>query len=464
MNSILSSFANKFNTKISNFFSKESLTLRCYAFFTGFIRRERILTASDLISMLAISSFSSKPATLLDMTAILSAINPKANMKAQSLQERINSNECVAFLKMTLEDVFQQKILNIPQFQSELLKPFKRVLVEDSSKWELNECLANIFEGHGGNGSKSYIKINVIHDLVSGRFVHFSEHSGTKSDQTVGKESLNLFKEGDLILRDLGYFNIESLEKIQKNGAYYLSRISGNTAIRLEKNSEPVRFKELFDKKSINGKLDLYVYVGTKKHFTRLVAFRAPKEVAEQRRRKLNKTSKQQGHKTSSENISRLDFAIYVTNVSADIWPIEIIATIYRLRWQIELVFKSWKSQLRIQFMEGKNPNRIIVLLYSKWIAIIICTNFYELAMYYLKEFMNKEASFYKLVNWFLVNNNFRDVILKKITMKWLKGFVRDLGSGWCKDKRNKGKSTREMVDSKIPSYIEETYNQALQA
>jgi hypothetical protein len=183
--------------------------------------------------------------------------------------------------------------LNVLQHQYELFKPFKRILIEDSSKWELSDYLESTFKGFGGNGSKSYLKINVIYDLFSGRFVHLSEHSGCKSDQTIGRESLEFFQAGDFILRDLGYLQMKGLEKIQEIGAHYLSRISGSTTIRLEKKSDPVQFGKLFDKKSINGKLDIYVYVGTEKHYTRLVAFRAPQGVAEKRRRNLNKTSVQ---------------------------------------------------------------------------------------------------------------------------------------------------------------------------
>lgn len=455
MNRIVSSFTNNFNTNISGFFSKNNTLLRCYAAYTGFIKRERILTASDLISMLAISSFSSKAKSLLEMTSILRSINPKVSITPQSLQGRINSDECVAFLKIVLANVFHRNILNVLQHQYELFKPFKRILIEDSSKWELSDYLESTFKGFGGNGSKSYLKINVIYDLFSGRFVHLSEHSGCKSDQTIGRESLEFFQAGDFILRDLGYLQMKGLEKIQEIGAHYLSRISGSTTIRLEKKSDPVQFGKLFDKKSINGKLDIYVYVGTEKHYTRLVAFRAPQGVAEKRRRNLNKTSVQKGHKTTAENMSRQDFTIYITNVGTDIWPMEIIATIYRLRWQIELIFKSFKSQLKIEYMPGKNKNRILTLLYSKWLAIIICTNFYELGMYYLNKYTDKEASFHKVINWFLTNENFRRVILIGVTIKFVKTFILDLDSGWSKDKRIKRKSSREMIKNKTPSYVE---------
>lgn len=454
MNSIISSFAFQFNEKISNFFSKDNVALRCSAIFTGFIKRERKITASDMITMLAISSFRSKASTLADMTKILSSLNPNSTITTQSLQERINTKECVAFVKMVLQDIFQQRILEVVQSEIELLKSFNRVLVEDSSKWELSNLLQAHFKGHGGNGSKSAIKINTIYDLLGGRFVHLSEHSGAKSDQTLGQETLEHLQKNDLIIRDLGYLKITNLDKIKQIGAFYLSRISGSTTIRLEKNGPPVSFGKLFDKKSIKGILDIYVYVGTDKHYTRLVAYRVPKQIAAERKRKLNQHCKLKGHKTASENVSRKGYNIYITNVSAEIWPPELLATIYRLRWQIELIFKSWKSQLKIDCMAGKDQHRILVLLYSKWIAILICTNFYELAKYYLKNSENKEASYYKIINWFLVDDNFRKVIVRGATIKYMKDFINDICKEWSKNKRNKRKSSMEMVENKTPSYL----------
>lgn len=76
---------------------------------------------------------------------------------------------------------------------------------------------------------------------------------------------------------------------------------------------------------------------------------------------------------------------------------------------------------------------------------------------------MNKEASYYKVINWFLINDNFRKVILKKTTVKWVGWFIENMGSNWCKDKRSR-KTTKEMVQNKLPSYTEGNFNQILVA
>jgi len=50
-----------------------------------------------------------------------------------------------------------------------------------------------------------------------------------------------------------------------------------------------------------------------------------------------------------------LSFSFYITNVPITVWTTDVIGTIYQLRWQIELIFKQWKSLLKIDFLTNLN-------------------------------------------------------------------------------------------------------------
>ena len=77
--------------------------------------------------------------------------------------------------------------IDLKELQPALIKPFSRVLIEDSTKCELAKELQKEFHGFGGNASQSSLKINTVYDLIKAKFVHMSEHSGTMSDQTLGQ-------------------------------------------------------------------------------------------------------------------------------------------------------------------------------------------------------------------------------------------------------------------------------------
>ncbi len=55
-----------------------------------------------------------------------------------------------------------------------------------------------------------------------------------------------------------------------------------------------------------------------------------------------------------------------------EIAPINLVGTIYRIRWNIELIFKTWKSQLHLDILKGTRPERIEVFLYAKLVGILL--------------------------------------------------------------------------------------------
>lgn len=192
------------------------------------------------------------------------------------------------------------------------------------------------------------------------------------------------------------------------------------------------------------------MFIGKEKFYTRLIAYKVPEEIANKRRHNLNKTAKHHGRKTLTENSIRQGYSIFITNVHVVIWPTKIIQTIYRLRWQIELVFRSWKSQLKIHFLQGTSENRIRTLLYAKWLAIVICTYIFELITWYSKKYLGEESSFHKLINWFLIDSRFKELIVGDLSV--IRKLLNELGDGWNKQKKRT--SSMSMVENKEASYV----------
>jgi hypothetical protein len=451
LHSTISISLEKFKEKISNLFTPDSIFLRYMSLASGLIQRMRVLKPDKLLSMLAIASFRSKPSTLTDMASIYKSINDGVTLTTQSLQARINSNQSVDFVKMALQSFLKAKILkDFPFAECELLKTFKRVLIEDSSSFELSEYLKEDFKGYGGNSSLSSIKMNSIYDIKAGKFVHLEESPAVTSDQTLGTRTIHLIEKGDILLRDLGYLKVKNLIEINQIGAFFLSRLSGSLSIYETENGKAIPFSQLFEKYNRKGLLDIYVYIGREKFRTRLVAYRVSEEAANKRRRDLNKNAKCKGRKVASETSLRQNYSIFITNVPEEIWPVEVVQTIYRLRWQIELIFRSWKSQLKIHIISGATPNRIRLLLYAKWLSIIICAIAHELVIWVAENVLNREASFHKTINFFLLQDRFEQLLKKP--KKIIGQLLDELGNGWLRDKKKI--STMEMVRRKKASYV----------
>ena len=105
----------------------------------------------------------------------------------------------------------------------------------------------------------------------------------------------------------------------------------------------------------------------------RLIGSKLPKKLSEARRRKANKLAKSQGYKSSKRNQKLLDWSIFITNISSEILSFSDVFRVYRLRWQIELLFKLYKSQMAIDKFKSKvNQSKVLCEFYAKLSAIAI--------------------------------------------------------------------------------------------
>ena len=98
-----------------------------------------------------------------------------------------------------------------------------------------------------------------------------------------------------------------------------------------------------------------------------------PTEVANRRRQKLIAEARRKSGRTpSTARLAWCDWMILVTNVPAEqLTPLEA-AVLYRARWQIELLFKRWKSQGLVAELSGATVERQMVRLWSRLLAVLI--------------------------------------------------------------------------------------------
>jgi len=218
------------------------------------------------------------------------------------------------------------------------LAPFGRVLLEDSTPCRLHEKLADAFKGSGGSASPSAVKIDLIYDVLHHSLLEMHLCDGTAADQGRALAIIPHLRPDDLVLRDLGYLSLESLRQIEAQEAWYLSRLSKGVDVYLEADAqapalalvEPL--ERYYPDDSV---MDLPVYLGHERMPCRLLAYRLPEPVVQERRRKAVQEARKKGRELSQEYLDWLSFGFYITNVSQQVWPAKVVETIYRLRWQV---------------------------------------------------------------------------------------------------------------------------------
>ncbi len=153
-----------------------------------------------------------------------------------------------------------------------------------------------------------------------------------------------------------------------------------------------------------------------------------------------------------------LQFSFYVTNVSVDLLPASVVGTVHRLRWQIELIFKQWKSLLRIHVLRGRRRERIECLVYGRLLAILMIQPVAACASWMARELYQRELSVHKLINWVKRGGRLVQAVYEQQFNAVLEELVAALPRGLCKQKR-KRLSSRQMIEQEIP-YMESFLNE----
>lgn len=450
MQMLLASMWKDIKKKISEIFQPSELSK--IARKNKFIQRSTsLLQGKDFIELMTAASIDPQVVPLEILCCKLREINPEADLTAQSLMERINRPESASFLKSVFQKSLEHGLTSIvEQVPADLLKPFNNVYLEDCTECALNEELQEDFKGSGGGASKACVKLDFIYEIMQKNVFSVELTDRNSPDQKLAQRHLDIIKKGDLWIRDLGFFDVTVLKMIDVMGAYFLSRLHAAAHVYLNKEDEdPIDLAKYINKNFPNDSvIDLQVFVTADKLPCRLVAYRAPKELAEKRRREANKEAKKKGRTQRQANINRLDFSFFITNVPKEIWKAEVVGTVYTVRWQIELIFKNWKSNLKIHYLKGTNPDRIRCLLYVRLIVIVIINIIYRFTAWYAQQF-GREISLHKLINWLKVDNKLARLIVKGFNIKLFDVLVREILKTMCKGK-GKRKTTQDALEEGI--------------
>lgn len=415
-------------------------------------RSSNKLAAIDFVELMTVDMLEDGAVTLEGMCEMLRQKDPQTDLTPQALSARINTAAAVEFLLSVLEVVIEQKLQALrASLDIAVLEGFTRVLLQDSTQCSLQEQLAEAFKGSGGTASSSSLKIDLIYDYTHQSIEALSLTDGTTPDQKLGSHLLGVLQPRDLVIRDLGYFALNPLKEIGAQEAFYLSRLDPKVKVYLDPAGDAIALGEyLSERYPDQSVIDLEVYLGQDRLPCRLIAYRLPEELVNRRRQQASATARKKGRTPSKLYLANLTFGGYITNVGRDVWNPEVVATIYRLRWQIELTFKNWKSLAQIHVLKGKRPERCLV--YGCLIALLLVNRIYAYAAWVAQTTLHREVSEYKLIRWMKRRNRLAHAIHTG-SFPALLGHLKERLKTCCKQKRTR-KTTREHLQQET-SYFD---------
>lgn len=329
------------------------------------IKRHRQFTASSLLSTFVLGFLHRGRPTWEHLAFVARQLGAKVT--PQAVEQRITPE-----LRDSLQRLWEAAVACVMTAEARttpLLKKFTQVLIGDSSTIALTDALADQFPGCGGSygSGRSAIKLQVIWDCLAGGLRMVWE-AGKQNDST-SSVMQDIPPVGSLSIKDLGYFCLERFRAWQEANAHWISRGISDLLLWIDGQSH-----DLHDWLNTQppGPIDCWVEAGKIRLRCRLVALRAPKEVADRRRQKAYEKAAKKGRQPSARHLATCDWTVFLTSCGDDLLSWKEVVVLYRLRWQIELLFKLWKSHNLLEEHRSENPVRQMVEFYTKLTAIIV--------------------------------------------------------------------------------------------
>ena len=335
---------------------------------THFVQRQSKLTGATFVQTLVFGWWDNPDATYEQLAQTATSLG--VPITAQGLDNRFTL-PAANMLKQTLESAVHQVIVADPVLIP-VLQRFNGVYVQDGTTIPLPDALATLWQGCGGNtaeGTRAALKAQVQFNLSDGQMTHLDLQAGRAQDKTAPMQT-TLLPIGALRIADLGYLSIPVLAEYDRQGVFWLTRYQANLLL-FDPDGQPLDLLRLLPP-SEQTVLDCTVQVTGQKLTCRLVAVRVPLPVAVERRRKLHAEVRRQGGSPSSRHLRLCDWVIFLTNVPGDRLSVAEVLVLARARWQIELLFKLWKSYGRVDESRSAKPYRILCEVYAKLLVMLM--------------------------------------------------------------------------------------------
>jgi Transposase DDE domain len=334
---------------------------------TRFVQRTSPLGGATFSQTLVFGFLDNPQASLEELTQTAAALG--VDITPQALDQRFTA-PAAACLKQVLDAAIARVVTADPVAGS-LLARFTAVYIQDSSTIVLPDVLAALWQGCGGSTperTRAALKLQVRLEMRTGR-LDVQLQDGRASDQAAVLSGP--LPAGALRLADLGYWSLDALQALGQQGVFWLSRLQTQTA--LYDTTGCRRDVQEFLEAAAPAPVEQEVVLGVDQRVpARLLAMRVPQDVADARRRRLREAARKKGRQVSATRLALAAWTILVTNVPADRLVLREALVLGRVRWQIELLFKLWKSHGGVDESRSTKPWRVLCEVYAKLLAMLI--------------------------------------------------------------------------------------------
>lgn len=315
---------------------------------SGFLKRERAITPAALIPCLVSALGSGSVETLADLARAFGEFGG-TDVSYKAFYDRISQEEFPKMMQCVFEHLGSQLIGQSLRFlPSSPFSRFRAISIQDGTSFALHDALKEHFPGRFTKIKPSAVEIHTTYDLLSEAPSTVTVSPDTHGERQYLPDPVSLLD--TLLLADRGYVGFAYMDQVRAAGGFFVIR--GKSTHRSMVLAEHVNGELVPSQMSMNlpellasrpdDLLDLQVQSKGYPDF-RLVVSRRAKET------------------------------VYLwTNLPSNAFPPQTVLLAYRLRWQIELLFKEWKSYANLHAFVTRDPNIAEGLIWASLCAAVL--------------------------------------------------------------------------------------------
>jgi hypothetical protein len=345
---------------------------------TGFIRRARAFDGGTFLQALVFGWLRRPRAPLEHLAQGL-------GISRQALDQRFTP-AAVAFCRAALLAAVQEVFRARPDTLG-LLRPFHGVYVDDCTQLWLPDAARAAFPS--STAGQARLKVLLRWELQGGALRHLSLHPGRAGDLSALGQAPPL-PPGCLHLADLGFTDFQRLQAESAAGVFWVTRLPAQTLLflsapvplgrrrRRRRDGDPAAGVPLWQqlrqwRQQQQSAVDVPGWVSDKHTVAgRLIALACPPDVVARRRARLRKQASRLGRPISERQRELCHWTVLWTNVPAGELTASQVWLVYRLRWQIELLIKRWKSEGGLGSTSSAKKERVEAEWYLKPLGQVV--------------------------------------------------------------------------------------------
>jgi Transposase DDE domain len=227
---------------------------------------------------------------------------------------------------------------------------FRQIVIQDGSSFAIHDGLREVFPGRFKVVKPAAVELHTTMDLLCDAPTTVVLTPDTTNEQAFLPEPASL--RASVLLADRGYLDLHYMRHVQNEGGFFIIRAKAgmNPQVVEAFREDGTRLRSLRNKslKAIHAKLpkrqrvELVVEWQVDEHPLRLRLL-------------------------ISWNRQTKDFCYLLTNLPEQRYRLDMIYRAYKWRWQVELLFKEWKSYANLHAFDTANPAIVEGLI---WAAI----------------------------------------------------------------------------------------------